>query len=185
MLDADGKRLAALLAGMDATLGRAVVGYLRLFKPAKTALRTVRAVKIVQELDALVRVGSVCQDERGGVRRPTAAATWAAGIEQILAAPPTGLPLTGHGYLRKIVFGLADQADARAERAQHESMRAGHHRVAQKGVSPPVAREDPLQASLAHLKQLFDYGHFNEREYRAKVDAERAKFAHREGATDG
>ena len=185
MLDADGKRLAALLAGMDATLGRAVVGYLRLFKPAKTALRTARAAKIVAELDALVRIGQVCADERGGVRRPATAATWAAGIEQILAAPPTGLPLTGHGYLRKIVFGLADQADARAERSQHDTMRAGHHRAAQSGVSPPVPREDPLQAALAHLKQLFDYGHFNEREYRVKVEAERKKFARCPEQNDG
>ncbi len=41
--DDDGKRLAALFAGMEPVLGRAVIGYLRLFRPAKTALRTVRA----------------------------------------------------------------------------------------------------------------------------------------------
>lgn len=172
MLDGDGKRLAAVLAGMDGTLGRAVIGYLRLFKPAKTALRTARAVKIVQELDALVRVGSVCQDERGGMRRPASPATWAAGIEQLLAVPPSGLPLTGHNYLRRVVFGLADQADAHAERVRHETMRTGQHR----GVSPPAPREDPLAAQLAYLRQQLDYGLLTQEQFREQEAAARAKF---------
>ena len=63
-LEADGKRLAALLAEMEPVLGRAVLAYLRLFKPAKQGLRTTRAVKLVAELDAMVREGSVTRDER-------------------------------------------------------------------------------------------------------------------------
>lgn len=37
--DADGKKLAAMLAGLDPKLGRAVLNYLRLFSPAKRGLR--------------------------------------------------------------------------------------------------------------------------------------------------
>lgn len=173
MLDADGKRLAAVLAGMDGTLGRAVIGYLRFFKPAKTALRTSRAVKVVQELDVLVRAGSVCQDERGGVRRPASPATWAAGIEQLLAAPPSGLPLTSHGYLRRVVFGLADQADAHAERARHETMRSGQHRGAG---SPMAPRENPLTAQLAYLRQQHAYGAITAEQLREQEAEARTKF---------
>ncbi len=129
--DDDGKRLAALLAEMDPVLGRAVIGYLRLFRPAKQALRTARAVKLVAELDVLVRAGTVCRDERGGVRRPATPAHWAEGIEQMLAQRERlTLPLTTHHYLRAIVFGLADQADAAAERQREETVRRGQHRSA-------------------------------------------------------
>jgi hypothetical protein len=173
MIDADGKRLAALLAAMDATLGRAVIGYLRLFKPAKTALRTVRAVRIVADLDALVRIGTVCADERAGIRRPALPATWAAGIEQLLASPPSGLPLTNHNYLRRVVFDLADRADAAAERSRHDAARNGQHRY---GPSPAAPREDPLTSQLAYLRQMFDYGRMTREEYEQQCNEARAKF---------
>ena len=48
--DADGKKLAALLAGLDPKLGRAVLNYLRLFSPAKRGLRMTRAIRLVEEL---------------------------------------------------------------------------------------------------------------------------------------
>lgn len=175
MIDADGKRLAAIFAAMEPTLGRAAIGYLRMFKPAKTALRNARALKVVGELDALVRAGSVCRDERGGLRRPTTPATWAAGIEQILASPPKVLPLTGNNYLRSIVYGLADQADAVAERSREAVMRSGSHRA---GVSPAVPREDPLKAALAHLAQLRDYGRLTPEDYAAQCAGARAKYKH-------
>ena len=38
--DADGKKLAAMLAGLDPKFGRAVLNYLRLFSPPKRGLRT-------------------------------------------------------------------------------------------------------------------------------------------------
>lgn len=182
MIDADGKRLAAIFAAMEPVLGRATISYLRLFKPAKTALRTARAVKIVAELDALVRNGSVCRDERGGMRRPTTPALWAAGIEQILSSPPHGLPLANHHYLRAIVFGLADQADAVAERARETVVRSGTHRV---GPSPVVPREDPLKAELAHLKQLYDHACYNKAEYDQKCDEARKRDAARQGNAGG
>jgi hypothetical protein len=123
--DDDGKRLAALLAGMEPTLGRAVIGYLRLFNPGKQGLRTSRAVKLVTELQALVQACDVCRDERGGVRRPATPALWAEGIEQMLAqSDGLTLPLTHHHYLRAIVYGVADKADADSERARENALRA-------------------------------------------------------------
>ncbi|MGH8044460.1 MAG: hypothetical protein ACREOX_07600, partial [Stenotrophomonas sp.] len=81
----DGKRLAMTLAAMQPELGKAVLGYLGLFKPAKTALRLSRAAKIAQEVADLVATGQVCKDERSGVRRSANMASWANGIEQMLA----------------------------------------------------------------------------------------------------
>jgi len=127
-LEPDGKRFGMLLAGMEPAVGRAVVEYLALFTPGKQRLRLARAVKLVAALDALVREGSVCRDERGGVRRPATAAHWVAGIEQMLEQrAKLTLPLANHHYLRAIVYGLADQADAAAERQREADKKAGRH----------------------------------------------------------
>ncbi|MCR6661847.1 MAG: hypothetical protein NVV60_01535 [Luteimonas sp.] len=147
----DGKRLAALLGPMAPDLGRAVIGYLGLFKPAKTALRLARAVKIVEELQQLVEPGTVCNDERSGVRRPASPATWAAGIEQMLAQRTSlTLPLANHNYLRAVVFGLADKADAAAERAVEEQRRS---RTSSTGVSG-TASDSPLVNQLKWINQM-------------------------------
>jgi len=165
----DGKRLAALLAGMEPELGRAVLGYLGLFKPHKTALRLARAVKLVQELLVLVETGTVCRDERGGVRRAATPGLWAQGIEIMLAQRATlTLPLDNHNYLRSVVFGLADKADAAMERQREADARAGRHRG---GASPAVMPETPLQAHLAWIAQQVHLGAMTETE----AEAERAK----------
>ncbi len=127
-LEPDGKRFGMLLAGMEPALGRAVLEYLALFTPAKQKLRLVKAVKLVAALDALVREGTVCRDERGGARRPASSAHWVAGIEQMLEQrAKLTLPLGNHHYLRAIVYGVADQADAAVERQREADKKAGRH----------------------------------------------------------
>lgn len=156
LIEDDGKRLAATLAGMMPELGRAVIGYLGLFKPAKTALRMARAAKLAAEVDALANAGSVCRDERSGVHRPCTPATWAAGIEQMLAQRASlSLPLDNHNYLRAVVFGLADKADAAAERQTHEQLRVGK-RPADASVNAP--RESRLDNQLSWIAQQLQVG---------------------------
>ena len=153
----EGKRLAATLAGMVPELGRAVIGYLGLFKPAKTALRMARAAKLAIEIDALANAGSVCRDDRAGVRRPCTPATWAAGIEQMLAQRAAlSLPLDGHNYLRAVVYGLADKADAAAERQVHEQLRVGNRPAAPSGKAAPA--ESRLANQLAWIAQQLSVG---------------------------
>jgi len=172
--DDDGKRLAALFAGMEPVLGRAVISYLRLFKPAKTSLRTARAIRIVDDLLALVRTGTVCRDERGGIRRPATPAMWAAGIEQLIAAPgKLSLPLANHHYLRAVVFGLADSEDAVSERAKEADMRVGKHRA---GPSANVVPEGKLQAHLAWLAQQLRLGAIDQTTHDAEVLRARERF---------
>lgn len=155
-LDDDGKRLAALLADMEPVLGRAVIGYLRLFKPARQGLRIARAVKLVRDLNELVRVGSVCRDERGGVRRPATPAMWAEGIEQMLAeSAGLTLPLTNHRYLRAIVYGLADKADADRERQREADLRVGRRPVATSENADTQRRND-LREALRRIETDLD-----------------------------
>lgn len=167
----DGKRLAQLLAEMQPELGRAVIGYLGLFKPAKTALRMARAVKIVQELATLVAAGTVCKDERSGVRRPATPTTWAAGIEtMLLQRAALSLPLDSHNYLRAVVYGLADKADAAAERQREESARGGRHLT---GASPAPSKATPYENHLAWIEQTVRSGGFSEED--AEVERQNAR----------
>lgn len=164
-LEADGKRFGMLLAGMEPTLGKAAVDYLSLFAPAKQRLRLSRAVKIVAALDALVREGSVCRDERTDMRRTAVVANWVAGIELMLEQRARlTLPLLNHNYLRSVVFGIADQASASEEHQREQSARAGRTRSGT-GVSPPAPPEDPLTRDLKWLDQLHDYGQLSEEEW--------------------
>ncbi|HHA2431527.1 TPA: hypothetical protein ACOENN_000499 [Stenotrophomonas maltophilia] len=174
----DGKRLAAQLADMQPELGRAVIAYLGLFKPAKNALRLPRAVKLVQELAILVGAGTVCRDERNGVRRSASPAMWATGIEQMLAQRGSlTLPLENHNYLRAVVFGLADKADAATERQREENARAGRHLD---NTAPAQPKETPLQRQLAWIRQQEGYGAFTPEQ----AEEERAKARAKYGASE-
>jgi len=166
--EADGKRLAAVLAALDPAVGRALISYLRLFKPPKTSLRLARAEKIAREVADLAATGDVCRDERSGVRRPAPATLWAQGIEQMLSQRDRlTLPLDGHGYLRAVVFGLADQAEASAERDREERLRRG----ARTGPGEPV-RASKVETAISYANSMLDLGEWSREqavEYVAKA----------------
>lgn len=169
----DAKRLAAVLADMEPALARAAMLYLRFFKPPKTALRMTRATKILRELAALFAARTVCADERTNIRRPAPPAVWVAGIEQMLQqADSLTLPLEGHGYLRKVVYTLADKADATAERRHEQDLRAGRRSTPRGGT---VAAESKLQNELAYLTQMLKYGQIEQAEYERSAAAARAQ----------
>ena len=175
-LEADGKRFGMLLAGMEPALGRATIDYLSLFTPPKQKLRLSRAVKIVAALDALVREGTVCRDERQGVRRAATASQWVAGIEQMLEQRARlTLPLLNHNYLRSVVFGIADQAAAGEEQQREQNARAGRARTGT-GVSPPAPPEDPMTRDLRYLDQMHSYGQLSDEEWDEKRAEVLAKY---------
>jgi hypothetical protein len=110
--DADGKRLAALLAGIEPKLARALIGYLRLFSPAKRGLRMTRAIRIVEELLELINAGAVQKDARTTIAKSAPPRLWLAGMEQMIAGRERlSLPLDNHNYLRAVVFAIASDPD--------------------------------------------------------------------------
>lgn len=176
----DGKRLAMALATMPPELGRAALGYLSLWRPPKSALRLTRAIRIVDELNALVATGTVCKDERTGIRRPASPAVWAAGIEQMLTARAAlSLPLESHGYLRSVVFSLTEKADTVREIQREADLRAGRHltSAATSGITPSPNAETPLQRQLTWITHMVNMGQFTPEQAAAEREAARAKFA--------
>lgn len=115
LADDEGKRLAALFAEFEPKLGRAVLQYLRLFSPAKRSLRMSKAVRLVEDLQAMVASGGVTRDARTSDARRAVPSLWVMGIEQMLSAREKltlTLPLENHHYLRAVVWGLAGDAKA-------------------------------------------------------------------------
>ena len=127
LADADGKRLAGLMAGLEPKLGRAVLNYLRLFSPPKRGLRMTKAIRLVEELLALVESGQVQRDARTTDSKPATPRLWAAGIEQmIISRERLQLPLENHNYLRAVVYGIAsDPAQASLVAPSKPSRAAG------------------------------------------------------------
>lgn len=170
--EADGKRLAAVLAEFDPAVGRAMISYLRLFKPAKTALRVARAAKLAREVADLVAAGNVCRDERGGIRRPAPPIVWAQAMEQMAQQRDRlTLPLDSHGYLRAVAFGIADQADAVAERAREATASVSARRRPSSAGSAPVSA---AAAARSFASSMVGYGQWSQAEADAYVGASSA-----------
>jgi hypothetical protein len=163
LVEGDAKRLAAVLADLEPVVARALIGYLRLFKPPKTALRVARAVKLAREVVDLIDAGEVSRDERTGMRRSAAPAMWAAGMEQMAQKRESlTLPLDGHNYLRVVVFALAEQQAARAEARAEEAKRTGQHRRTAPGGHTEA--ETARDREIAFVRQIHSYGQIDDAE---------------------
>lgn len=174
LADGDGKRLAALFAELPPPLARAALAYLRLFKPAKQSLRLPRACRIVGDLVEMVQSGSVSRDERTHAHLPAPAPLWTAGIEQMLAAPPAGLPLQNHRYLRAVVYGLAEQTAARAEAQLEEQRRTGQHR--RTTPAGQVEAETARDREIAWVRQVHSYGQIDDAERDRRLAEIKARY---------
>lgn len=177
LVDPEARRAIARVAALDATIGKLIGPYLRLFANGKRGVQLRRAVALIDGLVALVEAGEVCRDERVGVRRPASPTMWAAGMEQMISQPPNG-PLKNHRYLRAIVFGLADQADAQAERQHEANARAGRR------VSSTETRlaDDPVSVALSWTRQQMEFGGMTQAEADAYVEKIRNKVTTDRGA---
>lgn len=63
-------------------------------------------------------------------------------------------PLENHNYLRKVVYGLADQADAGRERTQHQQVLNGTAR-AHRDVAPPAAHVAGDGEELSEIERKY------------------------------
>jgi hypothetical protein len=168
LVEEEAKRMAARFAELEPALGKALLRYLRLFKPAKQELRSARAAALIADLVTLIEAGTVCKDERTGQRRPAPIPVWVEAIEQMLANPPTDTPLSGHAYLRAVAFGVAgDQLRNTGKPAAPASTTRAT------GISPerPV---DPVQAQLDWLRSQLQYNQIDQATYEKKVAELRA-----------
>lgn len=123
MINHDAARSAIAAAmGMDLTLGKALVQYLALFRPAKRSLSFDRVAVLLEELVPMVQAGKIT---RNGQHYAAPRESWKLAIETVLASRGNlQLPLKSHGYLLQVLIGTSEKLEARIEQAR-EAQRQG------------------------------------------------------------
>lgn len=127
-VDAGRSALVVALEMLPAPLGRLLVSYLGMFRAGGRALNFDRVERLLAEIKPMLESLTVM---RNGVTRPCPHAVLEQALLRMIEQRDTGklqLPLKSHGYLLEIVFGLADQADAKIERKTEATVRRGDHR---------------------------------------------------------
>lgn len=163
MIAHDAARAAIAAAmGLDLLLGKALVQYLALFRPARRSLSFDRVASLLNELVPLIQAGRI---ERGSRIVAAPRESWKLAIEAVLAQRgDLQLPLKSHGYLLSVLCGMAEKAESQAE-TRTEQQRAGHagagsHRSQTSTVGVPAAIQaiagQPRTAMPAAARQHLD-----------------------------
>ncbi|TXF11906.1 hypothetical protein [Pelomicrobium methylotrophicum] len=99
--DEAARELLGVLSALDATLSRALVGYLGLWRPAKQDLRWDRALRLAREVLAL--------------EADPARLAWALSeTTEAIRAKGGSTPIKSHGYLKRVLEGTPQSAGAGA-----------------------------------------------------------------------
>ena len=117
--DADARRALAALCNLPKEVQPVSFRYLALFRPGQKALSWARAVKLLEELNELIRPGWV--GGKGQVDRDCPPALWAEAIERMAVIPGLARPLKNHNYLRQVAWTLAEGHDRRADQARRQA----------------------------------------------------------------
>lgn len=131
MVNHDAARAAISAAmGLDLTLGKALVQYLALFRPAKRSLSFDRVASLLEELVPMIQEGRI---SRGGRIYATPRESWKLAIEMVLAGRANlQLPLKSHGYLLQVLISAAEKLESKHEQAKENQRQgiagAGSHR---------------------------------------------------------
>lgn len=104
-------------------LGKALMQYLGLFRPKKSALTMNRVAKIIGEINKDIASQSIMRD---GVRFDAPVESWLYAIDQMIKSRDAGklkTPITSHGYLYEVIAGY--KAPVRIERSIAKQIESG------------------------------------------------------------
>lgn len=158
LLGNDGAREAVMAAlEIPAPLGKMLVQYLGLFRPANRNLSFDRVANILNELLPMIREAKI---ERSGRIWSAPQEYWKSAIEDMLAKRDRlTLPLKNHGYLLTIIESYSNKAEAKKEE-QTEQQRGGQTQVggsAAHVIQPPQPTK-PRSQMPASVKQAITKG---------------------------
>jgi hypothetical protein len=150
--DAEIREVIGAIVTLPAPVAGAVLPYLSLFRPESRALSWKRARTVVVELAAQVAAGIV--QIQGKPARRCPANLWAQGMEGMTARRDRlQLPLKNHNYLRTVVWPLAEQAAAAAEKIRNQAEAEGGLRRADQRVDDDQVQPVDVRACLDELKK--------------------------------
>lgn len=171
--ETDARAVAAFMA-RHVQLGDVLVQYVALFRPAKRRLGLARMVSLIEELMPDIERGAIA---RKGRDWPAPAQSWRIAIGQVLLNRDKGtltLPLTGHGYLYEVLQGVADKAEAQAER-EGEAERSARAPVAGPAKVQPETAVSALVLSTSTPPPAYAAGPSRAaRELQAQIAAHKA-----------
>lgn len=118
----EGAREAVIIAlQLPAPLGKLLVQYVALFRPASRQLSLDRLAALLGELLPLIEAGRI---ERGGRIWAVPIDAWKAALEDMIAKrDKLTLPLKSHGYLLEVIAGQAGKVEAAAETSKESRSR--------------------------------------------------------------
>lgn len=145
----DDEQAFSRLVALSVPMAHLVVQYIGLFAPPKQRLTLRKKVRLIAQLLPDLRRLAITHKGRDW---PAPLSNWGAAIEQMLAARTAGrldLPMSGHGYLYAILAGMADKAEAVAERETEAERRTGQRQdtVQVRGQTLPIG--EALQVAYA------------------------------------
>lgn len=140
----DARAAIAAVTVISGDLGKAVIRYCGLFRPAKSQLSFARLAKLINELLPDIQSGRI---ERNGQLFDAPASAWLHAINVMLAKRDNnelGLPLKSHGYLYEIISKYRPDSPVSAMPPQPSGS----------GSPPPAAgRMSERSAALQALKR--------------------------------
>ena len=145
----DGAREAVQIAlQLPAPLGKLLVQYVGMFRPARRQLSMDRLASLLGELLQMIDSSKV---ERGGRIYAAPIPYWQQALEETLAKRDSlTLPLKTHGYLITIIAGFAEKNESKQEAKAKERKR---HGALQTGQKKQIRSGSPLSLKDT-LKQL-------------------------------
>lgn len=121
--DAATREALALILGLPGPVRDVCLPYLGLFRPPARALAWTRVCTLVKELRDLVTAREIAWKKNPA--RPCTPELWAQGMRQMIETKRGQDRFESHGYLKSIVYDLADKADAEREKKYHQDAARG------------------------------------------------------------
>lgn len=120
LLGNEGAREAVMAAlAIPAPLGKLLVQYLALFRPAQRQLSFDRVANLLNELLPQIAAARI---ERSGRTWVAPIDYWKMALEEMIAKrDKLTLPLKSHGYLLTIIEGYSNKAEAKQEQMREDS----------------------------------------------------------------
>ncbi len=134
---------------MPAMLSSRIVRYLGMFRPASRALASAKSARLLTELKETINSGVI---ERKGVTREAPLKVWVMALDQMLESPPSGLPLSGHGYLYEVVARCADRHAGEVEKQQEEAKRSGAKQPANRAPAAALRERSTEDVLAEHAR---------------------------------
>ena len=160
LLGHEGARDAVMVAmKLPAPIGKQLIQYVGLFRPASRQLSLDRVASILGELLPMIESARI---ERAGRIWAAPVDTWSIALDEILTKRDRlTLPLKSHGYLLEIIVGLVNKTEGRQE-AKQEQDRAYAYTTDRQSAGPQPVGEivKPARSVMpeAVREQLKNFG---------------------------